>query len=188
MRRLCGCVIGSFLLFVAPEVRAQHSQTPQPPPAVTNEPALDDQFGDLKQAVLLQATARQASQFSQFVQSTAKARMRARDVAARAMADVVHGADPLIDLLDDVQWDGAHFLSSFSQAQRSGLKPLTKKMARAKKDVDEHAKELKAGRSAGNEAQIVMAAGKVDEALAKFEVRQRDVGRQMGISLDGEEQ
>ncbi len=181
MRQLLTLVLAVGTMLAPGTLIGQRRSTPTPPPHPA-EPAGDDQLSEFTHAVELQASPRQALHFNQFVESTAKARERARGIAARAVADILHGADPLIDLLDDVQWERTRFLASFTPAQKSGLKPLTKKLGKTNSEINRQTKALQAARASANETEIVAASVKLEEALGKFQGQQQAIAREMGIS------
>jgi len=187
MKRLFAGIVGTILLLAPPSLLAQHKGHGTSAPAAPNEPPPDQDLTKFAHAVELQASPRQVLHFNQLTESIAEARKKARGIAGRAVADVLHGADPLIDQLDDIQWEGTRFLASFTNVQKSGLKPFTKKLGKTNNEINRHTKALQAARAKADETEIVATSSKLDEALGKFQIEQQALAREMGIQ-DGSEE
>ncbi|WP_041855659.1 hypothetical protein [Candidatus Korobacter versatilis] len=183
MKRRFAWVLG-FVMACAPAVAVGQHRGHSTGATTPNEPPVDEDLTKFAHAVELQASPRQVLHFGQFTQSTGAARKKAQAIVNHATADVLHGADPLIDLLDDLQWEGTRFFASFTQMQKSGLKPVTKKLGKTNDEIKRQAKALQGARAAANEGEILAVSAKLDETLAKFEGQQKALAREMGISDD----
>jgi hypothetical protein len=89
----------------------------------------------------------------------------------------------LNDAIEEAQSNNLQFVRSFSASQRSGLKPLIKKLSKAESDVSKQSKALtqELGRSNIEGKKIASVVEKLDKALTGFEIEQLDIGKEMGI-------
>jgi hypothetical protein len=153
-----------------------------------------DDLKDFKRAVELQATPDQVIQFQRLTKSTQAARKGAQDLLQLAentsKPDLFHETDPLTSAVEEAQTDNEQFLRSLSDVQKSGLKDVTKKLAKANSDVTKQSKVFnrERGHSGGDGKQIAGAVEKLDKALSDFQTRQLAVGIEMGIEGEGSSQ
>jgi hypothetical protein len=192
VNRLTWLVCGIVLLMNPHILLAQHRGghgvgTARAPAGVSST----DDLKDFKRAVALQASPDQVIQFQRLTKSTQAARKSAQDLLQLAenasKPDLVHSTDPLASALEEAQTDNENFLQSFSAAQKSGLKDLTKKLGKANSDVTKRSKaltrNLERSRIAGE--QISGVAERLDKALSDFQARQLAIGSEMGIQSEG---
>jgi hypothetical protein len=169
-----------MVLLAAPQVlRAQHhgSHSGGAAGAPAGAPANDD-LKDFNREVALQATTEQIAAFQQCTKTTAAAKKGAQDLLqlnAQDDVEVLHRSNDLANALDDAQANNQRFVTSFTAAQKSGLKEFTKKLGKANAEV---AKEGKALRASGHSQAVVE---KLDKALSEVQVHQAALGKEMGI-------
>jgi len=141
---------------------------------------------DFNRAIALQATPDQLAQFRQLDKSTEAASKRAQNLIQplknASMPNSSRYSD-LSDALDEAQTNIQHFVSSFSSAQQSGLKPLIKKLGKAESDVSKQSKALAQDleRSQINDKKLIAVTEKLDKSLTGFRTELVDIGKEMGI-------
>jgi len=153
-----------------------------------------DDLKDFKRAIALQASPDQVVQFRRLTESTQVARKSAQDLLKLAenttKIDLFRSTDHLAVALDTAQTDNQHFLQSFSDVQKSGLKEAVKKVSKANSDVTKRSKtltrDLERSRITGQ--QISGVAEKLDKALSDLQARQIAIGSEMGIQSEGSSQ
>ena len=188
MNRLIWLVCGIVLLMNPHTLLAQRrggrgADTASGPGGVSST----DDLKDFKRAVALQATPDQAVQFRRLTESTQAARKSAQDLSKLAekasKTDLLRSTNPLASALEEVQTDNRIFLQSFSAAQKSGLKEVTKKLGKANSDVTKRNKaltrDLELSRIAGQQISVI--AEKLDKTLSDLQARQLAIGSEMGI-------
>jgi hypothetical protein len=155
----------------------------RPPTGVSS--TTSDEVKDFDRAIALQATPDQVARFQQLTKSTEAARKEARD--AIQLADNAKPASTrygqVKDAVEEAQSDNRKFVMSFSTPQQTGLKPLTKKLAKADSDISKHCKAIsqELGRSDPDARKMATVVEKLDKALADFQTEQLDIGKEMGI-------
>ena len=195
MNRLLWLVCGIVLMMNPYALLAQHrgghgAGTARPP---GGESRTDD-LKDFKRAIALQANPDQVLQFRRLTESTQVARTTAQDLVKLAdnanKTDLFRSTDHLASALEKAQTDNQHFLQSFSDGQKSGLKEITKKLGKANSDVTKRSKALTRDLERPRIAvqQISGAAEKLDKALSDFQTRQLAIGNEMGIQSEGSSQ
>jgi hypothetical protein len=195
MNRLIWLVCGIAILMNPYILLAQRrggrgAGTATPPTGVSST----DDLKDFKRAIALQASPGQIVQFRQLTKSTQAARQSAQDLSKLAgnatKTDLFGSTNPLASALDQVETDNLDFLQTFSSAQKSGLKEVTKKLAKANSDVTKQSKaltrDLERSRIVGQ--QISGGAEKLDKALSDLQARQLAIGSEMGIQMEGSAQ
>jgi hypothetical protein len=111
-------------------------------------------ISDFNRAIALQATPDQIAQFQQLNKSTEAANKQAQNLIEHAEDRFLENArrpnssryTDLSDTVDEAETDIQHFVSSFSTAQQSGLKPQIKKLSKADSDVSKQRKALEDGK------------------------------------------
>jgi len=169
-------------------------------PALREGLSTEDDLKNFRRAMAVQATAEQRAAFAKISQYTQAASDQLRDfreslqkvsaplaLVDHALADRGTAIDQAIER---VRASNQNFLGSFSDAQESGLKETTNKLAKADSELD---KEIKTFDQAvqvpkPDSAQITSSAASVDKELASFQSEQLALGREMGILLDAESQ
>jgi hypothetical protein len=155
-------------------------------PSSTN-PTPSDDLKDFNRALALQATADQKTQFQVLTKSAQSARKGAQDLQHLAenasKPDLLHFTQPFTSTVDEAQTDSGKFVQSFSEAQKSGLKAVTKKLGKANTEITKQSKALTQAlqRSKIDNKQIAGIAEKLDKALGDFQAEQTALGTEMGI-------
>jgi hypothetical protein len=143
---------------------------------------------EFERAAALQARPEQVAVFQQLTKSDQVARKNAAEFLQHAqdadLPDLFHRANSITVAVEEAQSENAQFLLSFSNAQKSGLKDLTKKLAQANSDVTKEDKALsrELERSHLNQKSLAETVQRLDRALADFQARQMSIGTEMGIA------
>jgi hypothetical protein len=142
---------------------------------------------EFERAAALQARPEQVTAFQQLAKSDQTARKNVAEFLQHAQdadqPDLFHRANSITVAVEEAQSENTQFLLSFSNAQKSGLKELTKRLAKANSDLTKEDKALshELERSKVNERQLAEVVQRLDKALADFQARQTDIGTEMGI-------
>lgn len=156
-----------------------------------NSPSNSDDLKDFNRALALQATADQKTQFQELTKSTQAARKGTQDFLqvadSASKIDLLHLSKPLADTVEEAHADSEKFMKSFSEAQKSGLKAVTKKLGKANAEIAKQSKALnqRLGQSKIDGKQIAETAEKLDKALGDFQTEQTALGTEMGIQGEG---
>jgi uncharacterized membrane protein len=163
-------------LLIAPQLQAQHRGSHGAGTGAGQAGASpNDSLSDFKRAVALQASPEQTLQFQQWTKDTDIARKSAQQLLKAASGQ---NTQALSDALDDAETDHDRFLGSFSAEQRTGLKDLTKKLAKANSEVAKQSKVLRGSGAPAGEIE------KLDMALGDLQASQAAIGREMGIGVE----
>jgi hypothetical protein len=143
-------------------------------------------MNDFNRAIALQATPDQIAQFQQLNKSTEAASKEAQNLvqpSKNASTPNSSRYTDLSDTVDETQTDIQHFVSSFSSAQQSGLKPQIKKLSKADSDVSKQSKALakELERSQIDDKKLAAITEKLDKSLTGFRTELIDLGKEMGI-------
>ncbi len=153
----------------------------------------DDDLKNFHRSIAMQATAEQRAAFAKVSQYTQAASDRLRDFheslpkvsaslspADHALADRGTALDQAIER---ARAGNQNFLGSFSDAQKSGLKEITNKLAKVDSELDKQIKTLDQIVQAPkpDSAQIDTSAANLDKALASFQSEQLALGAEMSI-------
>jgi len=154
-----------------------------------------DDLKDFHRAMAVRASAQQSAAFASLIQDAqaASAQIQAfreslqRVPASSALSDRAATVDQAIE---KVRTGSKNFLASFSSVQKSGLKDIAKKLAKADSDF---AKQIKAldqivQTPKPDSEQIANSAANLDKALAGFQSEQRALGTEMSILLTSDGQ
>jgi hypothetical protein len=152
----------------------------------TNAPtgvSTSDDLKDFKLAVAMQASPEQIAQFQKLNVSVAEAQKAAQEIlqlpATAPEPDFPH-LQAVSDAVDEMLTQDQKFLASFSPEQKSGLKPVTKKVTKANAEI---AKQSKALQHSGDQP-ITRSVEKLDQALIELQAQHFEIAKQMGIQLD----
>jgi hypothetical protein len=154
----------------------------------------EDSLKDFHEAMAVQATSQQTLEFQDLVKSTeaAKAELQgflqelhkengAAESAKRKVVD---------EALENARSGNKKFQQGFSAAQKSGLKEITKRLAKADSDLEQEEKRLDQSldvKAAGPE--VTARAESLGKALTDFSNQQLALGREMSITLaNGQDQ
>ena len=125
-------------------------------------------FGQIQQVV--QAASTQVKTFRQLLEKSPTARLQPDSAAT------------LYRFLEKVRTDNQTFLASFSNAQKSGMQDLIRKMANANSDLGKEVTTLNEMLQASQpSANIPSVLGSVDKALSGFQSEQMALAREMNI-------
>lgn len=149
-----------------------------------------DDLKDFHQALALQATSQQIAEYKKLVKSTEDAKDQLHALLEHfdkqePEAELVSRGTALRQSLENARGDSKTFVEGFSPAQKSGLKDLTKRLAKADSDLEQEDRTLDAGLQDAKAAasEISARATTLEKALAEFENQQLALGRQMSIVL-----
>jgi hypothetical protein len=155
-----------------------------------------DDLKNFHQAMAVMATAEQRAAFAKISQYAQAAIDQLQ--AFRESLHQVPSGSPLSDrataverAIEQARAGNQNFLTSFSPAQKSGLKDITGKLAKADSEVDKQIKTFnQAVQTPKPEGeQIASSAASLDKQFASFQSEQLALGREMGVLLpaDGQE-
>jgi hypothetical protein len=158
----------------------------RPSTGASNPTPNTSDMNDFNRAIALQATPDQIAQFQQLNKSTEAAGKEAQNLIQPSENATRKNSSRYTDLsgtVDETQANIQHFVSSFTAAQQSGLKPQIKKLGKADSDVSKQSKALaqELGRSQINDKKLVAVTEKLDKALTGFRTELVDLGKEMGI-------
>jgi hypothetical protein len=149
-----------------------------------------DTLQDFHHAMAVQATSEQVAAFRALVKSTddAKTKLQAfeqqKGNTTPASAAAMSGTQ-VSETLENLRASSKKFVDGFSDKQKSGLKDLIKRLAKADSDLEIEEKKLELSLQAANGAgsEAAAHADSVDKALTDFSTEQLALGREMGIIL-----
>jgi hypothetical protein len=148
----------------------------------------DDTLKDFHQAIAVQATSQQTAEFQAAIKSTEDAKTQ-----VQVFLDQLHKQDrsaesvphePVDQALDNARSANKTFQQGFSPAQKSGLREIAKKLAKADSDLEQEEKKMDqslVSRAAGSE--VAARAESLGKALTDFYNQQLALGREMSITL-----
>jgi len=147
-----------------------------------------DNLKDFHQVLAVQATSQQVAEFQALMKSTQTAQSELQ-VLMQQLRNQNAAADPaprnaLNSAVEDARNSTRKFQEGFSEAQKSGLKEIAKRLAKADSDLDQEEKKLDHGfdlKAPG--ADLVEHAETLDKALTDFSRQQLALGREMSITL-----
>ena len=147
-----------------------------------------DSLKDFHQVLAVQATSQQVAEFQALVKSTeaAQSELQAllqhlRNQNAAADSAPRNAIEPV---LEDARNRTRKFQEGFSEAQKSGLKEVAKRLAKSDSDLEQEEKKLDQSFDLKAPAPDLAAlAESLDKALADFSNEQLALGREMSITL-----
>jgi hypothetical protein len=158
----------------------------------------EDSLKNFRRFLAVQATAEQRAAFNkiaQYTQAASDQLKNFRESPPKVAASLSQTDSGLADRqaafdqsIERVRAGNQNFLSSFSDAQKTSLKEVTTKLAKADSELDKEIKTLDQLFRAPNadRTQIFNSAAGVDKELANFQNEQLALGREMGILLDSD--
>ncbi|MGB6675597.1 MAG: hypothetical protein WBE44_02785 [Terriglobales bacterium] len=157
-------------------------------PAPSN-PTPNSDISDFNRAVALQATPDQIAQFQRLKKSTQAARKETQNLIQLSQnASKPHSSryTDLNDAIDEARSSNLQFMRSLSTSQQSGLKPQTKKLAKADADISKQSRALahESEQRPIDNKKIAGVVEKLDNALSAFQSEQTDIGKEMGIQSE----
>jgi hypothetical protein len=153
-----------------------------------------DQTDDLKdfhQVLAVQATGQQIIAYAAMLKSTADAIAESQGWAEQIGKDPSEAgirATTLAQAIEKARDENKKFLDGFSDAQKSGLKEVTKRLVKADSELAQQARTLDqvAAKAAG--PQMASSAQNLEHALTDFKHEQIDLGQEMSIGTDNTSQ
>jgi hypothetical protein len=152
-----------------------------------------DDLKDFHRALALQATPEQIAAFrkvAQYTQTAGDQLQSFREALRKGMSSppIAERAAAVSKGLARARAGNQNFLTSFSDAQKSGLQDLTKKLAKSESELDKQSKLLdEAGKNASSATEpLASAAAALEKELGVFQNEQLALGREMGILLSDE--
>jgi hypothetical protein len=143
-----------------------------------------DTLKDFHQALAVQATSQQISEFQEVVKSTNAAKDEVEAWGHTAGGPARNGIASVDQAVAKARDVNKSFQGGFSETQRSGLKDTTKKLEKADSDLAQSVKRLdQATQSEAPNADMVASADGVNKAITDFSNVQLALGREMGITL-----
>ena len=147
-----------------------------------------DSLKDFHQALALQASSEQIAEFQTLIKSTetAQAEVQAflHHLPRENNASGPAGRQPLDRALESARSGSKNFQDGFSPAQKTGLKEIAKRLAKADSDLDQEQKKLDQSLDAkAPSPEVVPHAESLDKALTDFYNQQLALGREMSITL-----
>ena len=143
-----------------------------------------DTLKDFHQALAVQATSPQIAEFQEAVKVTNAAKDKLTAFAEPAEGAARDGVTLIDQALENSRSREQKFQAGFSEAQKSGLKEITKRLEKADSELEFEAKrfdqtiQLEAAK-----AEISSRAASLEKALTVFADEQLALGREMGITL-----
>jgi hypothetical protein len=146
----------------------------------------EDTLKDFHQAMAVQATSQQAAEFQALIKTTQAAQADLQTLLQQAQKG--NPDQPSREILDkslqDATTETKKFQQGFSPAQRSGLKEIAKRVAKADSDLEQEQKKLDDGLQAkAPAAELAARAENLTKALTDFFNQQLAMGREMSITL-----
>jgi hypothetical protein len=147
-----------------------------------------DSFKDFHQVLAVQAASEQVAEFEILVKSTQAAQSELQMLLQqlRNQTSLANSAprSPLDLALDDARNRNKKFQEGFSDEQKSGLKEIVKRLAKADSDLDQEEKKLNQSFDLKSPSpDLVAHAETLDKALTDFSNQQLALGREMSITL-----
>jgi len=188
-------LLGAALILVCPAIAiAQHHGghgvggsipgAPGRPDGVDEE----DTLKDFHHSLAVQATSQQIAEFQTLVKSAEAAKTELQQFhQQRQERDAAQSARnaALDQALEKARSETQKFISGFSDAQKSGLKEITKRLGKADSDLEQEEKKLDQSLQLANGAgpEVAAHAESLEKALTDFSNQQLALGREMGITL-----
>jgi hypothetical protein len=149
-----------------------------------------DELKDFRAVLAVQATSQQIIAYNLMVKSTAAAGIELQgflDLLAKANANSeLPGRSATLDqALERARTENKKFLDGLSERQKSGLKEITKKLAKSDSDLEQQVRALDQliADAKAVPQQIAGSAQGLDHALTAFRSQQTDLGSEMSIGV-----
>jgi len=147
-----------------------------------------DTLKDFHEALAVQANAQQITEFQALIKTTeaAKAELEAlaQQLTQQSATANSSGREPLDQAIAKARSANKQFQDGFSAEQKSGLKEITKRLAKSDSDLEQEEKKIdQSFESKLAASEISPQEQSLDKALTDFSDQQLDLGREMGITL-----
>lgn len=146
----------------------------------------EDTLKNFHQAMAVQATSQQTAEFQALVKTTEAAQADLQILLQHLQkGDADQASRETTDkLLEDARSATRKFQQGFSPAQKSGLREIAKRLAKADSDLEQEQKKLDDGLQAkASAAELASRAENLGKALTDFSSQQLALGREMSITL-----
>lgn len=147
-----------------------------------------DSLKDFHQVLAVQASGQQVTEFQALVKNTESAKLQLQAFVQQVekekiAASYTPAGTEVAANLESVVAANKKFVAGFSDAQKSGLRDLTKRMEHATSDLDQEQAKLGQGlkATAPSGAEILVRGEALDKALSEFSSQQLALGREMSI-------
>jgi len=147
-----------------------------------------DALKDFHQTIAVQATSQQVAEFQEVVKSSDAAKEKLRTFLGQTdnvPPNSKAGNEGLEPALQNALNENRKFLAGFSDAQKAGLKDITKRLEKADSDLEQEQTRLsQILRSASPAAgELTARSQSLDKALTEYANQQLELGREMSIVL-----
>jgi hypothetical protein len=147
-----------------------------------------DALKDFHHALAVQATSQQIAEFQTLVKSAEGAKaelLQFQQQRSKEKSAAESASNTALDqALEKARSETQKFIGGFSDAQKSGLKEITKRLGKADSDLEQEGKKLDQSLLANVAGPETAArAESLDKALTDFSNQQLALGREMGITL-----
>ncbi|MGA8432422.1 MAG: hypothetical protein WB729_21525 [Candidatus Sulfotelmatobacter sp.] len=147
-----------------------------------------DDLKDFHEALAVQATSQQITQYAAMVKSTAAASTELQSLIGQlqkkdSASALASRGTTFQQALEKARTENKNFLGGFSGPQKSGLKEIAKKLTKEDAELAQRGQELNervADTKDAGEA-IASSAQNLDRALTSFQEQQASLGQEMGI-------
>ncbi len=146
----------------------------------------EDTLKDFHQAMAVQATSQQTAEFQALVKATEAAQAELPIFSQQVQKGTADQAsrEAFDKSVEDPRNETRKFQQGFSPAQKSGLKEIAKRLAKADSDLEQEQKKLDEGLQAkAPPAELAARAENLSKALTDFSNQQLALGREMSITL-----
>ncbi|HEX4784789.1 MAG TPA: hypothetical protein VH350_10625 [Candidatus Sulfotelmatobacter sp.] len=146
----------------------------------------EDTLKDFHQAMAVQATSQQTAEFQALIKTTEAAQTALQTLLQQAQKRIaVQSSRETIDQsLEDARNETKKFEQGFSSAQKSGLKEIDKRLAKADSDLEQEQRKLDEGLQAkASSPDLAARAENLSKSLTEFSNQQLALGREMSITL-----
>ncbi|MGB2838011.1 MAG: hypothetical protein WBC30_20455 [Candidatus Sulfotelmatobacter sp.] len=158
------------------------------PNGIASGVSTKDELKDFHAVLAVQATSEQVIQFAAMGKISEAASAELRSFQGQlgkenSLSELAGRGATLDQALGKARTENKKFVDGLSERQKSGLKEVVKRLAKAESDLEQQAKaldQLEADAKAAGQ-QIAGAAENLDRALTSFRSQQADLGQEMSI-------
>lgn len=146
----------------------------------------EDTLKDFHQAMAVQATSQQTAELQSLIKITEAAQTELQTFLQQAQKGSADQSsrETINKSLEDARTETHKFQQGFSPAQKSGLKEIAKRLAKADSDLEQEQKKLDDSLQAKASATELSArAENLSKSLTEFSNQQLALGREMSITL-----
>ncbi|MGA9542584.1 MAG: hypothetical protein WBQ85_03395 [Candidatus Sulfotelmatobacter sp.] len=158
------------------------------PNGIASGVSTKDELKDFHEVLAVQATSEQVIQFAAMVKISEAASAELRSFQGQlgkenSPSELAGRGATLDQALEKARAENKKFVDGLSERQKSGLREIIKKLAKAESDLEQQAKALDQADADAKAVsqQIAGAAENLDRALTSFRSQQADLGQEMSI-------